>query len=304
MSAVRALPARRTGLSDRQLAMLLVAPAAMLLVVFAVYPFARAAFDSLFDVNFLTGDREFIGSENYYEVVTDPQIRAAFVRSFLWTAGNVVIQVFLGVGVALLLNAGLRGQVVARGLVLIPYMVPAVVVALVFRFLFNDVTGLVNYGLLKVGLVDDPVSFLGSTQSVLATLIAVNCWKYTPFVVIVVLARLQTVPTSLYEAAALDGANRRLTFMHVTLPWIMPVVIVAMLLRTIWTAYDFDLPYLLAFGGPLDSSTTVPIFIRELAFAQQEIGLASALSVCVAILLVVGAVVYLRAYSRSEHNDE
>lgn len=295
---------RRQGLSDRQLGSLLVLPSAILLLAFAAFPFLQASFDSLFEIDFLSRSRTWVGFRNYTEVVSSPEIRAAFVRSVLWTAGNVIIQVVLGVMIALLLNAKLKGQTVARGLVLVPYMVPAVVVALVFRFMFNDVTGLFNYLLLKVGLLDQPVDLLGSPTTVLPTLVVVNCWKYVPFVVIVVLARLQTVPGSLFEAAALDGAGRWLSFRHVTLPWIMPVVIVAMLLRTIWTAYDFDVPYLLAFGGPLDSSTTLPIEIRKLAFNDQAVGTASALSVCVAILLVAGAVIYLRAYSRSEHNDE
>lgn len=288
------------GLTDRQLAFVLVLPAAILLLAFAVYPFAVAALDSLFEINLLTRDRTFVGVDNYLRVVSTPAIQAAFVRTIIWTVANVTIQVTVGVLIALLLNARLRGQTLIRGLVLFPYMVPAVVVALVFRFLFNDLTGLVNVLLLESGLITKPISFLSSPGSVLWTLIVVNSWKYIPFMVIVVLARLQTVPGELYDAASIDGAGRFAAFRHVTLPWILPVLIVASLLRTIWTAYDFDIPYLLAFGGPLSASTTLPIQIRTLAFGQQEIGVASALAICVAILLVVAAAIYLRAYRRSE----
>ncbi|HEX9550588.1 MAG TPA: sugar ABC transporter permease [Candidatus Limnocylindrales bacterium] len=288
------------GLSDRQLAFMLVLPAAILLLVFAVYPFVVAAFDSLFKINLLTRDRSFLGIDNYVHVVTTPAIQQAFVRSVIWTAANVSIQLTIGVAIALLLNAKLRGQTLIRGLVLFPYMVPAVVVALVFRFLFNDLTGLVNVLLLQSGLIEKPISFLSSPATVLWTLIVVNSWKYVPFMVIVILARLQTVPAELYDAAAVDGAGRTLSFRHITLPWIMPVLLVASLLRTIWAAYDFDIPYLLAFGGPLSASTTLPIQIRTLAFGQAQIGLASALAVCVAILLVVAGYLYLRAYRRSE----
>jgi multiple sugar transport system permease protein len=288
------------GLTDRQLAFLLVLPAAVLLLAFAVYPFAVAALDSLFEINLLTRDRTFMGVDNYLRVVSTPAIQAAFLRTVIWTVANVTIQVTVGILIALLLNARLRGQTLIRGLVLFPYMVPAVVVALVFRFLFNDLTGLVNVLLLESGITTKPISFLSSPSTVLWTLIVVNSWKYVPFMVIVVLARLQTVPGELYDAASIDGAGRFAAFRHVTLPWILPVVIVASLLRTIWTAYDFDIPYLLAFGGPLSASTTLPIQIKTLAFGQQEIGVASALAVCVAILLVVAAGIYLRAYRRSE----
>lgn len=302
MTALRTEAERpiRQGLSDRRLAFFLVLPAAVLLIAFAVYPFGVAALDSLFDINLLTRDRTFVGVDNYLRVVSTPAIQAAFLRTVIWTVANVTIQVTVGVAIALLLNARLKGQTVIRGLVLFPYMVPAVVVALVFRFLFNDLTGLVNVLLLEAGLISKPISFLSSPGSVLWTLIVVNSWKYVPFMVIVVLARLQTVPGELYDAASIDGAGRFASFRHVTLPWILPVLIVASLLRTIWTAYDFDIPYLLAFGGPLSASTTLPIQIRTLAFGQQEIGVASALAVCVAILLVVAAAIYLRAYRRSE----
>jgi multiple sugar transport system permease protein len=290
----------RRGLSDRHLAFLLVLPASVLLLAFAVYPFAVAAFDSLFEIDILTRARTFLGIDNYVEVITTPAIQDAFLRTVIWTIANVTIQVTIGVLIALLLNARLKGQTVVRGLVLFPYMVPAVVAALVFRFLFNDLTGLVNVLLLQWGVIEKPISFLSSPGTVLWTLIVVNSWKYIPFMVIVVLARLQTVPGELYDAASIDGAGRFAAFRHVTLPWILPVIIVASLLRTIWTAYDFDIPYLLAFGGPLSASTTIPIKIKTLAFGQQEIGLASALAVCVAILLVVAVYTYLRAYRQSE----
>ena len=263
MSALpKEVPQPRSGLSDRQLAFLLVVPAAVLLLVFAVYPFAVAAFDSLFQIDLLTRNRTFLGVNNYIKVVTDPKIQAAFVRSVVWTVSNVAIQLVIGIGIALLLNARLRGQTMIRGLVLFPYMVPAIVVALAFRFLFNDVTGLVNYLVQEAGLTNKPISFLSSPVTVLPTLMIVNCWKYVPFMVIVVLARLQTVPHELYDAASIDGASRFAAFRYVTLPWLMPVVIIAALLRTIWAAYDFDIPYLLAFGGPLEASTTIPIRSR------------------------------------------
>lgn len=300
MTAVRRETPMHRGMSDRRLAFILVLPAAILLLAFAVYPFAVAALDSLFKINLLTRDRIFVGVDNYLRVVSTPAIQAAFVRTVIWTVANVTIQVTVGVVIALLLNARLRGQTLIRGLVLFPYMVPAVVVALVFRFLFNDLTGLVNVLLQESGLINRPISFLSSPSTVLWTLIVVNSWKYIPFMVIVVLARLQTVPGELYDAASIDGAGRFSAFRHVTLPWILPVLIVASLLRTIWAAYDFDVPYLLAFGGPLSASTTLPIQIRTLAFGQQEIGVASALAVCVALILIVAAGIYLRAYRRSE----
>ena len=291
---------RRRGLSDRALGILMLVPALVLLLVFAVYPFFASVFDSFFRVDFLTREHTFLRLENYRRLWEDPSVRGAFGRSVLWVAGNMVIQAVAGVAVALLLNAGLRGQTLARGLVLFPYVVPAVVAAMVFRFAFNDTSGIAGYLLRTLGLSDTLVNPFADPATVMFALVAVNCWKYVPFIVIVVLARLQTLPGELREAAALDGAGRFGVFRYVTLPWIAPALIVAMLMRTIWTAYDFDLPYLLSGGGPMDTSTTVPLEIKKLAFADQDLGLASALAVCVAILLVAGARLYLRAYRASE----
>jgi len=291
---------RRRGLSDRALGILMLVPALVLLLVFAVYPFFASVFDSFFRVDFLTREHTFLRLENYRRLWEDPSVRGAFGRSVLWVAGNLVIQAAAGVAVALLLNAGLRGQTLARGLVLFPYVVPAVVAAMVFRFAFNDTSGIAGYLLRTLGLSDTLVNPFADPATVMFALVAVNCWKYVPFIVIVVLARLQTLPGELREAAALDGAGRFGVFRYVTLPWIAPALIVAMLMRTIWTAYDFDLPYLLSGGGPMDTSTTVPLEIKKLAFADQDLGLASALAVCVAILLVAGARLYLRAYRASE----
>ncbi|WP_225843140.1 carbohydrate ABC transporter permease [Streptomyces albus] len=292
--------APRRGLSDRTLGTLMLLPALLLLLVFAAYPFLASVFDSFFHVDFLTREHTFLGLDNYRRLWEDPAVRGAFGRSVAWVAGNVVIQAVAGVAVALLLNAGLRGQTLARGLVLFPYVVPAVVAAMVFRFAFNDTSGMAGHLLRTLGLTDSLVDPFADPATVIAALVAVNCWKYVPFIVIVVLARLQTLPGELREAAALDGAGRIGVFRHVTLPWIAPALIVAMLMRTIWTAYDFDLPYLLSGGGPMDTSTTVPLEIRKLAFADQDLGLASALAVCVAILLVAGARLYLRAYRAGE----
>lgn len=293
---------RRTssGLSDRQLAVVMILPAVALLLLFSVYPFLQASRDSFFSISLATRAESFVGLDNYQRLFQDDRIRDAFVRSVIWTVVNITVQTMLGLLIALLLNAQLRGQSLARGLVIFPYMVPAVVVAAVFRFTFNDFTGIANYLWLKLPFVDSPIYFVSDPDIALFVVTIVNCWKYTPFMIIVLLARLQTVPGELYEAARVDGANPLHLFRYVTLPWLRPVLIIALLLRTIWTANDFDLIYLLAYGGPLDATTTVPIEIRQLAFGDQDVGLASALAVMVAIVLGITSFVYLRQYHRSE----
>lgn len=298
-------PVKKFALSDRALAHLLVAPALLLVIVFAVYPFIVATINSFNYVDINTGALTPVGLDNYVALFTEEQTRAAFFRSVNWTVWNMVLQVVLGVLIAMLLNLNLKGQRIARVLVLVPYMVPAIVAALVFRFMFNDVTGVVNYGLQTLGLINQPLNWLSDPQMMMPTLVLVNVWKYTPFFVIIVLAKLQTIPRDLYESVAIDGGGWRHRFIAVTLPSIIPVVLAGMLLRTIWTAYDFDVPFLLSNGGgPSGSAVTVPLAIRALAFEQQQLGQASALAVCTAILLTGASYFYLRGYRRSEKSEE
>ena len=301
--AVRRAPSERvrpSGVSDRTLALLLVLPAAALLLVFSVYPFAQAAWDGFYRIPLASGVGTFVGFANFRRLVGNGDVHAAVGRSLLWTAANVVVQTGLGLVMALVLNVKLRGQAVARGLVLFPYMVPAVVVATIFRFTFNDLTGIANYLWLQLPGVHHPLLFLSSPRSALLTVTLVNCWKYTPFMVIVLLARLQTLPPDLVEAARLDGAGAWRLFRDITWPWLRPVLLIAVLLRTIWTVNDFDVIYLLAFGGPLNATTTLPLEIRHLAFDQQDFGLASALAVLVALGIALASFGFLYLYHRAE----
>ena len=289
--------------ADHVLAYAFMLPTAVLIAGLAVYPFLQAALDSLYRIDLTTRVGTFVGLANYARIAAEPEVVQAMTRTGIWVVANVTVQTVLGIGIALLLDAPLRGRTLVRGLVLFPYMVPAVVAAMTFRALFNEVTGAANYALQMLGLIGEPVGWLNSPDTAFWTVILVNCWKYTPFMVIVILARLQTVPTSLKEAARVDGASAWGVFANVTLPWVWPVLLAAMLLRTIWVANDFDLIYLLAFGGPLGATTTVPIAIRSLAFGDQNVGLASSLAIVSAVFLLAGAGVYTYLYRRAEASE-
>jgi multiple sugar transport system permease protein len=301
MSAVRhPSPFRRRGLNDRQLALVLVLPTAVILVTLQLYPFLLALHDSFFETDIYTGEQTLNWLTNYTTVLTAPGTRDAFVRSMVFIVGCMVIQTISGLVIALLLNAGLRGQTLARGLTFFPYMVPAIVAALAFRISFNEIYGIVDYVLLQVKAITHPISFLTDTHTVMFTIIVVTSWKFIPFMTIALLARLQTLPRDMVEAAKVDGAGRFRSFWYITLPWLAPVLLVAMLLRTIWSATEFDTPFLVAFGGPLEASTLVPIRIRTLYLQELEVGQACALAISIALLMAIASFFYLRAYHRVE----
>lgn len=302
-SSSRRLPRWLT--SDKSFAYLLTIPAFILVAFFAVYPFVIALWNSISYVDLYTGERTFVGMDNFISILTDPFVHAATWRSVVWTASNMVLQVAVGIVVAMLLNINLRGQRIARALVLIPYMVPAIVAALIFQYMFNDVTGVVNWAIQAIGLIDQPLGWLSDPDLIMITIVLVNVWKYSPFFTIIVLARLQSIPHDLYEAVSIDGGSWWHRFTTVTLPAIIPVVLAGSLFRTIWTAYDFDIPFLLSGGGgPSGSAITAPLAIRSLAFEQREYGEASALAICASLLLAILAAYYLWGMRKSARAHE
>jgi multiple sugar transport system permease protein len=208
--------------------------------------------------------------------------------------------VVLGVAVALLLHQNMVFRALARSLILFPYFVSTVVAVLVWRWLFNDLYGVLNHMMLMAGLIRMPLDYLGSMPNAMISIIVVGAWKYFPFVVIAVLARLQTIPDALYEAAKIDGAGPFSRFFDVTLPQLRDVLVVVILLRAIWDFKEFDLIYLLTGGGPIIATQTLPLMVYKDAFGLNDMGRASAVAVSMMLVMLVFMVIYLRLAGRDE----
>lgn len=278
----------------------MVAPSAVLIFVFALLPMAQAIFASFFQVESATLEMRFNGIENYRWLAGQEVFWGSLVRSLIWVASTTVAQMVLGVGIALLVHQELTGRNMARGLVLLPYLIPAVVLSLTWRFMLDPTLGVFNRLLMDFGLIERPIAFLADQQTALLFVIVAGVWKYTPFVVIMVLARLQVIPLELEDAAKIDGAGSWQLFRYITLPWLMPVLVITMLLRTIWSFRQFDIVYLFAFGGPLFGTTTLPVLVRYLAFDARRIGAAAATAVIMLVLLIVMSRGYFAFYARAE----
>ena len=206
--------------------------------------------------------------------------------TILWTVGTLTLQIVVGVAMALLLNLNFYFRSLARSLVLFPYFVSTVVAVLVWRWMFNDVYGILNRALIVSGISDMPLDWLGSMPNAMISVILVGAWKYFPFVVIAVLARLQTIPDELYEAARIDGAGAWARFWDVTLPQLREVLVVIVLLRTIWDFKEFDLIYLLTGGGPVTSTETLPLLVYKQAFGMNAMGRASTYAIGIMLVLL------------------
>jgi multiple sugar transport system permease protein len=282
-------------LSDRQVGVLFMLPLIIAVAVFLVWPIGEAVRLSFVRYNPLRpDDQPFVGLDNYIFVLNDPLFWESFYQAIIWTGWSTVLQALFGVGLALLLQQPLKGMNVFRGLLLFPYIVPTVVIALNWRWLFNAEIGIVNHLLLSAGIVQDKIAWLSTPDMAMASAIMLNVWKYTPFVIIVVLARLQTIPTELYDAAKIDGAGAFRRFRDITLPQLAEVLAVVIVFRTIWTFNKFEEIYLLTRGGPGTSTYNLALYAFDQSIANLRMGVGAAAGVIMLLLLLVGAVLYIR----------
>lgn len=278
----------------------LIAPTVLVLSAVIAYPLIYAIYLSLFSLYTPTLQGTWVGLDNYAELLSSSTFWFALAVTLVWTAGTLTLQIVLGVAMALLLNQNILFRSLARSLVLFPYFVSTVVAVLAWRWMFNDLYGILSHLMIKAGLIDMPLDWLGSMPNAMVSIIAVGAWKFFPFVVIAVLARLQTIPEQLYEAATIDGAGVFGRFFDVTLPQLRDVLAIVILLRTIWDFKEFDLIFLLTGGGPLNNTRTLPLIVYQQAFGLNQMGMAAAYAVAMMLIMLSFMLIYLhRARDRA-----
>jgi multiple sugar transport system permease protein len=278
-------------------------PFVLTALFFMVYPIVEAVRMAFFSYNPLRPDLSaFVGLSNFSYIFDDQLFWTSFWQATVWTGFSIVFQTLFGVAIALLLHQALPGIAIFRGLLLFPYIVPTVVIALIWRWIFNPEIGVVNHALLTSGVVSERIYWLSTPEMAMASTIMLNVWKYTPFVVICVLARLQSVPLELYDAAKVDGAGVIRRFVDVTLPQLKEVLIVVVVFRTIWTFNKFEEIYLLTKGGPGTSTFNLAVYAFEQSIANLKLGVGAATGVIMMIMLSIGSVIYLRSvgFAREE----
>lgn len=278
-----ALPDRRARFRftmrsrDNLFGLVLITPMLLMLAGIILYPLVYGISRGFYSVQLLTLRSRFLGFDNFRRILFDSTdfYRALWI-DIEWSVSSVVLQLIIGVGIALLLNQSFHGRAIARGLLIFPFLAPIIVVVLVWKWMFNDLYGIVNYALNSWGLIHGPVLWLSTTRWSLVSVVLASSWRLFPFIVILVLARLQTIPRELYEAAKADGAFSWTSFRDVTLPQLKGVLIIAIFLRFIFEFNDFNFIALMTGGGPAASTETIPIFIQQRGFAEQRLGAAAA----------------------------
>jgi multiple sugar transport system permease protein len=277
-----------------------VLPAVALIAALILYPVAYSVWLSLHDKHSFFPTERWIGLGNYREILRDEEFWDSLWKGTVYAAGTTALQLLFGVAAALVLHQAFRGRGVVRALVLFPYMVPTIVAVIVWRWLLNETFGLVDHVLVAWGLVREPIVWLG-VDHIMTSLIAMSVWQFAPFVVISVLARLQTVPPELYEAARVDGASAWRRFVHVTLPQLRGVLFVVILLRSIWMFTKFDTVWLWGEGaGAGREIRTLPVYAFMRTFTYYQAGFGAALAVVMFAMLMAATALYFRLFWRDE----
>lgn len=238
--------------------------------------------------------RPFVGLSNYLQAVGDPRFRGALWHTLFFAATSVSLELLIGLWLALALNQAFRGRGLVRAAVLVPWAIPTVVSALLWRFMFEGQTGIVNDALVDIGLMREPIVWFIQPGTAWVPVILADVWKTTPFVALLLLAGLQNIDASLYEAARIDGASAWRQFRHVTLPLLKPAILVALIFRTLDAFRVFDLIYALTGGGPGTSTEPIALYTFNALLQNLQFGYGSALSVIVFVVTFGLAMIYIR----------
>lgn len=284
-----------------RLAYLYAGPAFLVLAAVVVYPFLYNVVISLSNMS-LTHLRDWrlVGLRQYVRVFTDPLFYTVLLKTVVWTVVNVFFHVTIGVFLALLLNRPLFGRSVIRTLLILPWAIPQYIVALTWRGMFHYPEGAINLILTKVFHVQ-PIEWLSDPTLAFLAVILVNVWLGVPFMMIVALGGLQSIPDELYEAAEVDGARRIHRLRHITLPLLKPVMIPAISLGIIWTFNNFNVIWLVSNGGqPADSTHILVSYVYRAAFNYYRYGYAAALSMVIFAILLAFSVGFLRRTRATE----
>ncbi|MBS7704613.1 carbohydrate ABC transporter permease [Chelatococcus asaccharovorans] len=273
-------PARLFDLSQGRnlLGVLFLLPAAVFLLVFLTYPLGLGVWLAFTDAR-IGRAGVFIGLDNYVSLWGDHVFWLSVFNTVLYTVAASILKFALGLWLALILNEHLPFKAFFRAIVLLPWVVPTVLSAIAFWWIFDAQFSIISWLLIKIGLIETPINFLGDSTNARASVIAANVWRGIPFVAISLLAGLQTIPQSLHEAATLDGASGWQRFHHITLPMLTPIIAVVMTFSVLFTFTDFQLIYVLTRGGPLNATHLMATLSFQRAIPGGHLGEGAAIAV-------------------------
>jgi trehalose/maltose transport system permease protein len=296
------VPIRRLGrrrsmapLQRRQtrLAWILMAPALAVVGFVALYPLALTVYQSFTDEQFLRGLQpiEWIGLENYRNLVEDTIFRDSVITTIKFTVITVFFEFVLGMIIALVVNSGFKGRGVMRAVMLVPWAIPTVISAQMWKWMYDDVFGVINDAGVRLHLIENNVAWISQPETALAAVAAVDIWKTTPFVALLLLAGLQVIPHELYEASEVDGASKWQQFWRITIPLLRPAILVTLIFRTLDALRVFDV-FFVFFGNRLDTQT-MAIYDQNTIVSTGDVGYGAAVSVAIFLIIAIFVVIYV-----------
>ena len=297
--ATVAVPLARPWLSRRARELLTgyfyLVPVVVVLGATVLFPILKAMHMSLYNhVLIKPQEYRYVGLANYVRLLHDEVFWQSLGNSFYWVFGSVFFQFLGGFAAALLLHQSFRGRALIRTVMLLPWIIPGVVVALIWEFIYQPNYGLLNDILSRAGLMTERVTWLSSPVLAMPAVIATNIWRGMPFFAIMLLAGLQAIPTDLYEAARVDGASVVRRFVHITLPMLRPIIVVATATRIVWTFNYADLIFVMTGGGPANATQITSTYTLLQAYSNLDFGYAATLSVALLLIMLAFTVFYLR----------
>jgi ABC-type sugar transport system permease subunit len=280
--------------------LILITPAAIIMIVITLYPLIRSFWISLHTWDLLKPGlgHPFVGLTNYIYILKDENFWQSVKITFIFVLGAVALEITLGLAIALLLNREFWGRNVVRLVVLLPWAIPAVVNGIMWKWILNPSYGSLNGLLYSMGIIDQYIVWLGTPKLALLVVILADVWKETPFIMLLFLAALQTIPKDLYEAAMVDGSNALQSLFRITIPLISPTIFVAISLRTIWALKSFDLIYTLTAGGPSGGTTVVGYYTYLKTFINLNLGRGAAVAYLMTLVVLVLVLLYQKALYR------
>ncbi len=278
----------------------LIAPAVLLVLAVTVYPAIYALRLSVTDANLVRlAAMEYVGTNNYQKAFGDERFLVSASQTLRWVVVVAVSQMLIALPLALFLNTRFLGRAGVRASIMVPWVVPSAVVAIIWRYMVDVDHGVINDLLVRAGVLTQHVNWIGSPVSAFATVVLAQVWTGVPFYTVTVLAALQAIPGEMYEAARMDGASAWQRFRYVTLPMLIPTIALLLLLRTIWLSHSVDLIFLITGGGPGYANYTIALYSFLLTWSQLELGYPSAIAIMLAAVLLIASGFYIRIIERA-----
>jgi trehalose/maltose transport system permease protein len=270
----------------------MLAPALVVVGMVALYPLGVTVFQSFTDKTFLGIEpTKWIGLQNYQDLIHDTIFRDAVVTTVKFTAITVGFEFVLGMIIALAVNSSFKGRGLMRAVMLVPWAIPTVVSAQMWKWMYDDIFGVINDVGVRLHLIGHPVAWISQPNTALASVCAVDIWKTTPFVALLLLAGLQVIPRELYEAANVDGAGKLAQFWRITLPLLRPAILVALIFRTLDALRVFDVFYV--FFGNRQDTQTMAVYDQSTIVTIGDVGYGSAVGVAIFLIIAIFVVIYV-----------